>query len=69
MTEEQVKFMVNRMYRMICNSPSGMTFGELVNWADECRLKDTEFLDMLDSLERSKLVFRQGEKYTVSREA
>jgi hypothetical protein len=67
MTEEQVKFMVNRVYRMIANSNNGMTFGELINWADRCKLKDNEFLDILDCLESSKLVERQGDSFNVSR--
>jgi hypothetical protein len=66
MTEEQVKFMVNRIYRMIANA-DGMTFGELIDWADRCRLKDHEFLDILDCLEESKLVVRQGDSFSVSR--
>jgi hypothetical protein len=65
MTEEQTKFMVNRIYRMISNSPNGMSFGELINWASRCRLNDQTFLDLIDALEMSKLVTRQGERYSV----
>jgi hypothetical protein len=67
MIEEQIKFMVNRIVRMIDNSPDGMSFGELINWADRCRLKDQTFLDIMDALEASKLVVRQGDSYSVSR--
>jgi hypothetical protein len=66
MTEEQIKFMVNRVYRMIANADR-MSFGDLINWADRCRLKDDEFLDILDCLEESKLVVRQGDSFSVSR--
>jgi hypothetical protein len=66
MTEEQVKFWFNQVYRKILlASPRGMSFGEIVDWASKAKLSDDTFLTILDELEMEKLVVRQGERYSV----
>jgi hypothetical protein len=64
MTEEQVKFMFNQVFRMIDWSPQGMSFGEIIEWAAKSKLDDETLLTILDGLEASELVVRQGERYS-----
>jgi hypothetical protein len=64
MTEEQIKFWFNSMYRHIKYSGEfGFTFGELVDWANKRKIDDEVFLWILDGMEANRLVTRQGEKY------
>jgi hypothetical protein len=66
MTEEQVKFMFNQVFRMIdWASPKGISFGEIIEWAAKSKLDDETLLTILDGLEKSELVVRQGEQYIV----
>jgi hypothetical protein len=64
MTEEQVKFWFNQVFRMIDFAPNGLTFGYLIEWAAKSKLDDNTFLAILDGLETEKLVVRQGERYS-----
>jgi hypothetical protein len=64
MTEEQVKFKFNLIYRWIVRSKEyGVSFGDLVIWAYNQGLDDELFLEMLDEMEKDGLVIRQGETY------
>jgi hypothetical protein len=67
MTEEQIKFTFNLLYRLIATeSHDGtqyITFGELVNWAAARKIDDDTFLTMIDNMETCGLVTRQGERY------
>jgi hypothetical protein len=70
MTEEQIKFWFNQMYRHIkWAGEFGFTFSELVNWASARKIDDEVFLWILDGMEQNKLVERQGEKYTALEQA
>jgi hypothetical protein len=63
MTEEQVKYWFNALYRYIALYETGASFDELVNWANKRNIDDDVFMSMLDKLEETKLVIRQGEIY------
>jgi hypothetical protein len=63
MTEEQFKFMFNLMYRYI-NACRDCDFGDLIDWAARHRVDDDTLMSMLDDMEESKLVVRQGERYS-----
>ena len=65
MTEEQVKFYFNAIYRLIIDAPNGISFGELIEYANKRKLDDDLFMDMLDDLEMTiKVVKRDGETYS-----
>jgi hypothetical protein len=66
MTQEAVKFMFNLMYRHIAvSSHSKVSFGQLVDWARLRKIDDETFLSMIDGMEKSGLVIRQGEIYSI----
>jgi hypothetical protein len=67
MTEEQVKFWFNSMYKVIMGASiydGGISFDDLINWANHRKLNDDVFMSMLDEMEATKLVTRQGERYS-----
>lgn len=66
MTEEQVKFYFNQVYRHILEAPR--SFGELVDYASRRKLDDDMFMTMLDTLESSGIVKLSGETYSVALE-
>jgi hypothetical protein len=41
-----------------------MSFGEIIEWAAKSKLDDETLLTILDGLEASELVTRQGERYS-----
>jgi hypothetical protein len=70
MTEEQIKFKFNLIYRWIVRSrENGVSFGDLVIWAYNQGLSDELFLWMIDAMEKDKLVVRQGETYMALEQA
>ena len=68
MTEEQIKFYFNAVFRYIQASPNGVNFGELVEYALVRKLDDDMFMAMLDQLEKSDIVIRVGETYSTALE-
>ena len=69
MTEEQIKFYFNHIYRFIgASKANGVVFGSLVDYATLRKMDDDTFLAILDQMESSGLIFHKGETYFVALE-